>query len=301
MTATARIERLDGIVAAEEGVTALDSRSSWAEGVVYLPRTHSIRWSDLLADRILEHDLSTGAERVYGTGVEFTNGRTLGLDGSVIQCSHGRRRVERAVDGGVEAVVAEWNGVRFNSPNDVVVAGDGTVWFTDPPYGLVLPGEGHGGEREYGDHWVFRHDPVTGVTTPVVVDVEEPNGLAFSADESLLYVADSSRVTRGDAGNHHVRVYDVVGGRCKNGRVFATVEVGVPDGLRVDAADRVWVTAGDGVHVYSPAGDLLGSVLLPEKTANLCFGGPENTDVFIAATTTIYRVKALTTDAARRY
>lgn len=299
MTSTARIEGLDGVVAADAGVTALDSRSSWAEGVVYLPSTNSIRWSDLLADRILEHDLSTGIGTVYDTGVEFTNGRTLDLDGCVIQCSHGRRRVERVVDGGVEAVVAEWHGARFNSPNDVVVAQDGTIWFTDPPYGLVLPGEGHGGDREYGDHWVFRHDPASGVTTPAVLDVEEPNGLAFSVDESLLYVADSSRVTRGDEGNHHVRVYDVAGARCKNGRVFATVEVGVPDGLRVDAADRVWITAGDGVHVYSRGGELLGSVLLPEKTANLCFGGPDGTDVFIAATTTIYRVEALTTDAAR--
>jgi gluconolactonase len=301
MTATARIHRLDGIVVAEEGVTALDTRSSWAEGVVYLPETDSIRWSDLLADRILEYDLSTGAGKVYRTGVEFTNGRTLDLDGSVIQCSHGRRRVERVVDGVVEEVVAEWNGLRFNSPNDVVVAADGAIWFTDPPYGLVLPGEGHGGEREYGDHWVFRHDPVTGVTVPVVVDVEEPNGLAFSVGESLLYVADSSRVTRGEAGNHHVRVYDVVGGRCKNGRVFATVDVGVPDGLRVDIAGRVWITAGDGVHVFDADGGLLGSVLLPEKTANLCFGGPDNTDVFIAATSTIHRIRTRTTDAARRY
>ena len=300
MAAAARIQGLDGIVVTEEGVTALDSRSSWAEGVVYLPGTHSIRWSDLLADRILELDLTTGTGSVFATGVEFVNGRTLDLDGSVIQCSHGRRRVERVVDGRVEEVVAAWNGVRFNSPNDVVVASDGAIWFTDPPYGLVLPGEGHGGDREYGDHWVFRHDPATGVSAPVVVDVEEPNGLAFSPDESLLYVADSSRVTRGDAGNHHVRVYDVMDGRCKNGRVFATVDVAVPDGLRVDAAGRVWITAGDGVHVFGADGEPLGSVLLPEKTANLCFGGADNTEVFIAATTTIYRVKTLTTDAARR-
>ena len=300
MAAAARIHGLEGVVVAEEGVTAIDSRSSWAEGVVYLPGTHSIRWSDLQGNRILEHDLRTGTGSVFATGVEFTNGRTLDLDGSVIQCSHGRRRVERVVDGGVEEVVATWNGARFNSPNDVVGASDGAIWFTDPPYGLVLPGEGHGGDREYGDHWVFRHDPATGVTSPVVVDVEEPNGLALSADESLLYVADSSRVTRGDAGNHHVRAYDVVGGRCKNGRVFATVDVGVPDGLRVDAAGRVWITAGDGVHVFDADGQLLGSVLLPEKTANLCFGGADGTEVFIAATTTIYRVTALTTDAARR-
>jgi gluconolactonase len=286
---------------AEEGVTALDSRSSWAEGVVYLPATGSIRWSDLTANRILELDLRTGVPSVYASDVEFTNGRTLDLNGSVVQCSHGRRRVERVVDGRVEPIVTDWNGVRFNSPNDVVVASDGTVWFTDPPYGLVLPGEGHGGEREYGDHWVFRHDPAAASTVPVVVDVEEPNGLAFSPDESLLYVADSSRVTRGDAGNHHVRVYDVVEGRCKNGRVFATVDVAVPDGLRVDVEGRVWITAGDGVHVFAPDGALLGSVLLPETTANLCFGGPDNTDVFIAATSTIWRVKALTTDAARRY
>lgn len=133
MATTARIHRLEGVVVAEEGVTAIDSRSAWAEGVVYLPETDSIRWSDLQGNRILEHDLRTGTGSVFATEVEFTNGRTLDLDGSVIQCSHGRRRVERVVEGGVEEVVAEWNGVRFNSPNDVVVASDGAIWFTDPP------------------------------------------------------------------------------------------------------------------------------------------------------------------------
>lgn len=295
------VHGLTGLIAPDAAITVLDSGSVWAEGVVYLPATGRIRWSDIPADRIAEHDPATGQSSVYREQVGFTNGRTLDIDGSVLQCSHGRRRIERDRDGVVEPVVVDWRGVPFNAPNDVVVGPDGAIWFTDPPYGIIFPREGHPGEREYGDHWVFRHDPRTGRTDPVVTDVEEPNGLAFSPDGTVLYVADSSALTREDGGgNHHVRAYDVSGSRCKNGRTFATVPVGIPDGLRVDVEGRVWVTGGDGVHVYGPDGSHLGAVLLPETAANLCFGGPEGRDLYIAATTSIYHVATLTRDAAAR-
>lgn len=301
-----RVDALDGIVAAGAAVTVLDAGSVWAEGVVYLPATHRIRWSDIPRNRILERDLAAGITAVYRDDAEFANGRTLDLDGSVLQCSHGHRRVERDRDGVVLAVVDRWEGRRFNSPNDVVVGPDGAIWFTDPPYGILFAREGHPGRREYGDHWVFRYDRRTGRAAPVITDVEEPNGLAFSPDGSVLYVADSSFVARGDGGgNRHVRAYDVTypdgGARCKNGRIFAVMPVHVPDGLRVDVEGRVWVAGGDGVHVYASDGAHLGALLLPEVVGNLCFGGPDGTDLFVAATTSIYHLPTLTRDAAQRY
>lgn len=296
------IPDLDALIPPGASLRQVATGFNWVEGVVWIPQQQSLRWSEIPSSTIYEWSASTGQVTVYQTDVEFTNGRTLDHDGSVVQCSHGRRRIERDVDGTITPIVEKWQGRRFNSPNDVVVASDGAIWFSDPPYGIIFPTEGHPGEREYGDHWVFRHDPRSGQTVPVVTDVEEPNGLAFSPDESVLYVADSSKLTGNDAwaGNCHVRAYDVLGGRCKNGRTFCTVAVHVPDGLRVDEHGNVWVTAGDGIHVYAQAGEHLGHVPVPEVTANLCFGGAEGTDLFIAASTSIYTISTNTRDCARR-
>ncbi|WP_331948562.1 SMP-30/gluconolactonase/LRE family protein [Pengzhenrongella sp.] len=274
--------------------------STWCEGPLWLPALKVLRWSDIPGNRILELDPATGRTRVHRTDVEFTNGRTLDHDGSVLQCSHGRRAVEREVDGAVTTVVDRWSGGRFNSPNDIVVAADGTYWFTDPPYGIVFPREGHPGEREYGDHYVFRFDPATGDVRPVVIDVEEPNGLAFSPDESVLYVSDTSQALAAEGGgNHHIRAYDVLpGGRCKNGRVFAVISDGVSDGFRVDVQGRVWTSAGSSVQVFAPTGDLLATIPVPEVVANVCFGGPDGTDLYVAATTSIYRLSTCARDAA---
>jgi len=295
---------LEGLVPPGSSAALMASGSVWAEGVVYIPATHTVRWSDIPGNRIMQHDLAIETTSVYATDVEFTNGRTLDHDGSVIQCSHGRRRLERDRDGSVTPIVDHWNGAPFNSPNDVVVAADGSYWFTDPPYGIIFPREGHAGVREYGDHYVFRHEPQTGETRAVVLDVEEPNGLAFSPDGSILYVADSSGipqdadVVQPGVGNSHIRAYDVVGSRCKNGRTFATIGAGVPDGLRVDTRGNVWTSAADGVHVYSPAGEWLGRIPIPETVANLCFGGADGNELFIAATTSVYRVTTLVTDSS---
>ena len=291
--------RLLGLVA--EGTTAqwLGGDATWSEGPVYLPDDDAVIWSDIPGDRILRWDAATGAVSVHRTGVEFTNGRTLDLDGRVVACSHGRRAIERTEpDGETHVLVDRWNGVRFNSPNDVVVKSDGTIWFTDPAYGIIQAHEGHPGRREYGDHYVFRFDPADGALTPVVVDVEEPNGLAFSPDESLLYVSD----TAGAAGlghfggvNHHIRAYDVVHGRCaKNGRLFAEVSPGVPDGFRVDVHGNVWTSSADSVQVFASDGTRLGSIPVPQVVGNLCFGGRDRSTVFVVATTGLYRIATTT-------
>ncbi|MFI2566319.1 SMP-30/gluconolactonase/LRE family protein [Paenarthrobacter sp. NPDC018779] len=271
----------------------------WAEGPVWIPQSQTVRWSDIPNNRILEYSPESGQTREYATAVEFTNGRTLDRDGSVVQCSHGRRRVERDHDGVVSAIVDSFGGHRLNSPNDVVVAKDGTVWFTDPPYG-ILPGtvEGHEGEQEYGGCYVFRFDPATQELTPVVTDLVHPNGLAFSPDESVLYVADTAGPDRGSP--FRIAAYPVGNGTCGDGRTFVELEDNkVSDGFRVDVEGRVWTSAGASVRVYAPDGGLLTAVDVPERVSNLCFGGPDGQDLYLTATTSLYRLRTSTRDTVR--
>ncbi|WP_233153412.1 SMP-30/gluconolactonase/LRE family protein [Kineosporia sp. R_H_3] len=295
--------RMLDLVDADVTAQWLGGDAAWSEGPVYLPDEDAVLWSDIPGNRILRWDAAGGEVTVHRTDVEFTNGRTLDLQGRVVACSHGRRGIERTEpDGTTHVLVDRWTSpagpVRFNSPNDVVVKSDGTIWFTDPAYGIIQAHEGHPGTREYGDHHVFRFDPATGEVTPVVVDVEEPNGLAFSPDESLLYVADTA-VAAGLghflAANHHIRVYDVVHGRyAKNGRTFAEVSPGVADGFRVDVHGNVWTSSEDAVQVFAPDGVRLGAVPVPQKVGNVCFGGPDRSTLFVAATAGLYRIDTRT-------
>jgi len=257
-------------------------------------------FSEIFANRIMRWDARTGLT-VHRTDVEFTNGRTLDRDGRILACSHGRRAVEREnADGSVEVVVDRFGRHRLNSPNDIVVSRDGSIWFTDPPYGITQPREGHPGRREYGDNFVFRFDPVTCDLRPVVTDVEEPNGIALSPDERLLYVADSSGVRR-PGGNRHIRVYDLTTGVgegaepdtgpvAKNGRILARMERGVADGLRVDEVGNVWTSDGDAVAVLAPDGTRIGEVVIGEIVGNLCFGGRDGSELYITASAGLYRL-----------
>lgn len=278
--------------------------TTWAEGPVWLPERRVVRYSDIPASRIVEFSEDTGELTVYSDHAEYANGRTLDLDGSVVQCSHGRRAIEWDDAGQQKTIVDSWKGTRFNSPNDVVVKSDGTIWFTDPSYGIKKAGEGYEGELEYGDHFVFRFEPDTGRVDPVVIDVVMPNGLAFSPDESILYVADSSMDAPSAAadparpGGHSIHAYDVVEGRhAKNGRIFAEVSPGLPDGFRVDVNGNIWTSSLDSVQVFSPAGELIERVPVPEKVANVCFGGDDGTTLYITASTSLYRIRTMTTDA----
>jgi gluconolactonase len=284
----------------------LGTAATWAEGPVWLPDERALRFSDIPANRILQWSEATGTIEVFADEVEFTNGRTLDLDGSVVQCSHGRRRVERAVGDQVQPIVDRWGEHRLNSPNDVVVKSDGTIWFTDPSYGIKGDVEGHPGDLEYGDHYVFRFDPSTGDLRPVVIDVEMPNGLAFSPDETLLYVADSAitqpvgeRAAELPPGGHSIHVYDVHEGRlAKNGREFTEINPGLPDGIRVDERGNVWSSSADSVQVFAPDGTRVEQIPVPEKIGNLCFGGADGTTLYVVATTSLYRIETTVRDAA---
>jgi gluconolactonase len=289
----------NSLVEAGSALERLFTGAAWTEGPVWLPESHCVRFSDIPNDRTLLYDAATGVTSVAREPAGYANGRTLDRAGRVVQCSHGRRAVEFDVDDGPpRTIVDRWRQRRFNSPNDVVVAADGSVWFTDPPYGIHSSGrEGHPGEPEYDGCFVFRCEPATGAVGPVVTDMTHPNGLAFSPDESALYVADSARLWIED-GPHHVRRYPVAGPEVVGeGEVFAEIEHGVPDGLRVDVLGRLWVSAADGLHVFGPDGAHLTHVPVPEVVGNLCFGGADGSDLYITASTSLYRIRTTTRPA----
>jgi gluconolactonase len=225
--------------------------------------------------------------------VEFTNGHTLDRDGSVVSCSHGNRRIERRTpDGVVTPLVDRYRNRRLNSPNDVVIKSDGTIWFTDPPYGIASDHEGHAATSEQDANHVFRFDPATGELTAVTAEVEEPNGLAFSVDESILYVSDTSAALRDDgSGNHQIVSFDVVDGRTLSPRgVFAVVEPGLPDGFRVAETGHLVTSSASGLQIFTGDGRAIGRIDLPEKTSNCVFGGPDGRTLFVTASTSLYRI-----------
>jgi len=293
--------RFAPVVANYPDLERLATGAIWSEGPVWIAEDDSVLWSDIPNDRMLRWSARDGM-RVWRERVEFTNGHARDLDGSLLHCSHGLRAIFRtAVDGsGQRTVVDRWKGRRFNAPNDIVVKSDGTIWFTDPPYGLIIPEEGHGGESEIGDCYVFRLDPRIGTVEPVTDLPEHPNGLAFSPDESMLYVSDTSGALPGHGSNHCIWAFDVVEGRpLANGRVFAEVSPGVPDGFRVDAQGWIYTSAQDGVQVLHPDGTLIGRIRVPEKVGNVTFGGPGRDVLYIAASTSLYRIRLATRGVQR--
>jgi gluconolactonase len=236
--------------------------------------------------------------RVWREAVDFTNGHVLASDGSLLHCSHGRRAIVRTrFDAagrplGDDIVVDRYQDRRLNSPNDIVVKRDGSLWFTDPPYGILSDREGHRADSELGDCYVFRFDPATGALRVVSDFVDEPNGLAFSPDESVLYVSDTSAALRTDgSGHHHIVAFDVPGGQdLAHPRVFAVVEPGLADGFRVDVHGFLYTSSADSVQVYHPDGTRIGRIPVPEKVGNLVFGGEGGNELFICASTSLYRI-----------
>ena len=297
----ARIEIFDSrfapVVGHQPALERLATGAIWSEGPVWIAEDDSVLWSDIPNDRMLRWSQADGM-RVWREHVEFTNGHTRDHNGDLLHCSHGLRAVFRTRWDGADQrlVVDRWQGKRLNAPNDIVVKSDGTIWFTDPPYGLVIPEEGHGGESEIGDCYVFRFDPRDGTLEPVTDLPEEPNGLAFSPDESCLYVSDTSAALRSDGGgNHCIFAFDVIDGRhLANGRVFAVVVPGLADGFRVDRHGWIYTSSLDSVQVYDAAGVRLAKIYVPEKVGNVTFGGPQRDCLFIAASTSLYRIRLAT-------
>lgn len=282
------------------GSAALDELYSgcrWAEGPVWFADLNCLLWSDIPNQRIMRYS-QDGDVSVFRNNSNFINGNTRDRQGRLVSCEHGGRRVVRTeIDGTITVLADSYRGKKLNSPNDVVVKSDGSVWFTDPTYGILSNYEGYKSEPEQATRNVYRLDPATGELAIVCDDFGQPNGLAFSPDESRLYVADS-------ASSHdihwprHIRVFDVVDGKTlANGRVFCDIDAGLPDGFRVDVDGNIWTSAADGVHCFGPDGALLGKILVPQTVANVTFGGPRGNRLFITATKSLYAVYLATTGA----
>lgn len=269
-------------------VKQLATGFDWAEGPVWMGDANCLLFSDIPNNRIMRWSPDTGLS-IYREPSNYTNGHTRDHQGRLISCEHGGRRVSRTEHDGTISVIADnFEGKRFNSPNDVVVKSDGSIWFTDPHYGIMTNYEGHKSEPELPCQ-VYRVDPKTGQVSVIITDMNCPNGLAFSLDETKLYVADTGRMFSDD--KQHIKVYDIAADNtASNGAIFHTLEPGASDGFRLDTEGNIWTSAGDGVHCINPSGRLLGKILVPELVSNVCFGGRAKHVLYITATTSIYKI-----------
>jgi gluconolactonase len=271
-------------------VERLWTGARWSEGPAWFAAGRYLVWSDIPNNRMLRYDETDGSVSVFRNVSNYSNGNTVDREGRLVSCEHYARRVTRTEHNGLITIIADnYEGKRFNSPNDVVVKSDGSIWFSDPPYGHLIDYEGELGESEIGNNNVYRVDPMSGEVTPVCVDFDKPNGLAFSPDEKYLYIADTGASHKPN-GNKHIRRFDVKenGQALGKSKVFAESTSGLFDGFRVDRDGRIWTSAADGVHCYLPDGTLIGKILIPELVANVCFGGAKLNRLFICGTTSLY-------------
>ena len=300
-----RIEALDPRFKYKIGNTYIERIATgcrWAEGPVYIRDGGYLLWSDIPNNRIMRWNEDDGHVSVFRSPSNFSNGHTRDREGRLISCEHDSRRVTRTEhDGSITVLMDKFNGKPLNAPNDVVVAADGAVWFTDPGFGIFGNYEGHRADPELPAN-VYRFDPKTGRATVVFVpEAGRPNGIAFSPDEKKLYV-----IVMAFPGGRpaEIRVFDVNGDKLANGKIFAAdFTKGNTDGMRLDVDGNVWCSMGsgdpaeDGVRCYAPNGDLIGKIHLPETCANLCFGGKKKNRLFMCGSTSIYAVYVETVGA----
>jgi gluconolactonase len=271
-------------------VERLWTGARWTEGPVYFPAGRYTLFSDIPNDRIMRYDETDGSVSVFRTPCGYANGHTVDRQGRLVSCEHGGRRVSRTEhDGRITVIADNYQGKPLNSPNDVVVKSDGSIWFTDPPYGILSDYEGHKAEPENGN-FVYRVDGHTGDISVVADDFIRPNGLAFSRDEKQLYIVDSAGGrTKGQP--KHIRVFDVSeDGTLSGGKEFADCTAGRFDGMRFDDAGRLWAATDDGVHCIDKDGTLIGKIKIPEICANVVFGGAKRNYLYICATNSLYGV-----------
>ncbi|WP_227270157.1 SMP-30/gluconolactonase/LRE family protein [Roseobacter weihaiensis] len=271
-------------------VERLWTGARWSEGPVWFAPGRYLLWSDIPNNRMLRFDETDGSVSTFRQPSQNANGHTVDRQGRLVSCEHLTRRVTRTeFDGSITVIADSFEGKRLNSPNDVVVKSDGSIWFTDPSYGILMDYEGDRAESEIGACHVYRVAP-SGEITRVADDYVKPNGLAFSPDESHLYIADTG-VTHTPGGPAHIRKHRVhADGTLSGGAVFAECTSGVFDGFRLDREGRIWSSAADGVHCLAPSGELIGKVLIPEMVGNVCFGGAKLNRLFICGTTSLYSV-----------
>ena len=271
-------------------VERLWTGARWSEGPAWFAAGRYLLWSDIPNNRIMRFDDTSGSVSVFRSPSNNANGLTVDRQGRLVACEHLSRRVTRTeFDGSVTVLADAIDGKRLNSPNDVVVKTDGSVWFTDPSYGIMMDYEGDRAAPETDGCHVYRLDP-NGTVRVVASDYRKPNGLAFSPDEQYLYISDTGGTHDSD-GPRHIRRHRVqADGVLSGGEVFAECTNGFFDGFRCDRDGRLWTSAADGVHCYNPAGQLIGKVLIPEFVSNVCFGGEKLNRLFICGTTSLYAI-----------
>ena len=271
-------------------VERLATGCRWAEGPVWFGDHGCLIWSDIPNDRMLRWDERSGAVSVFRQPTGYANGNTRDRQGRLITCEHlGRRVVRTEPDGSLSVLADRFEGKRLNSPNDVVVKSDGSIWFTDPPFGLLGDYEGRRADAELPTD-VYRIDGASGRIDKVADGIDRPNGLCFSPDESILYIVECGTSPRS------ILAFDVghKGARLENRRIFIDAGPGTPDGMRCDIAGNLWCGWGmgnpdlDGVMIFNPQGRPIGRVRLPERCANVCFGGPMGNRLFMAASQSVY-------------
>lgn len=293
--------RFDVLLRRDSALEKLCTGAKWSEGPVAVEARGLVIWSDIPNNRLVAWSADKGFHE-YQKPSHFSNGHAIDLQGRIINCEHGRRCISRTVFGGeTEILVDRYQGKRLNSPNDVVVKSDGSIWFSDPRYGILSNEEGYAAESEIGADHVYRFDPQSGEITAVATDLVRPNGLAFSPDESLLYVSDTS-ASHDAHGRHELRVYPVHadGKSLGEGRTFAVVTPGLPDGFRLDEQGHIFTSSQDSIQVYHPDETLLGKIYVPEKIANCTFAGEDFDTLYITASTSLYRIRLNTRAAVRR-
>jgi gluconolactonase len=281
-----------GLIRPEEPVVTLWDGTDFGEGPAFFPASRSLVWSDITNDRLLRYDDGTGGVGVFRSPSGFANGNSVDREGRLVTCEGGGRRVTRTEhDGAVTVIADRYRGMRLNSPNDVVVRSDGSIWFTDPSYGVDEAKFGGGGAAEIGGQNVYRVDPASGAVELVCDDFLQPNGLAFSPDERLLYVSETGG-THDPGLPFSIGVYEVSeSGRLGGGRRFATCRTGVFDGFRVDAAGNVWTSGGAGIECYRPDGTPLGNVRIAgQQVTNLVFGGADRRRLFATGLRSLFAV-----------
>ncbi len=284
-------DRFRACILGNASVEKIADGCRWAEGPVWFGDGNYLIWSDIPNNRMQRWHWD-GRVDTYRTDSMNSNGNTRDREGRLVSCSHGARKVIRTEpDGKITTIADSYQGKKLNSPNDVVVKSDGSIWFTDPPYGIMSDYEGFKSPQEQDGCYVYRVSPDLSEITVVCDDFVKPNGLAFNPDESKFYVADSA-VSHDPNAPHHIRVFDVAadGKTLSGGEVFAEITPGLPDGFRFDTDGRLWTSAQDGIHCYLPDGTLIGKILIPETVANLTFGGPKKNRMFITATSSVYSV-----------
>ena len=285
-------ERFQKLVFGNVHLDKLYTGCRWSEGPAYFAAGKYLVWSDIPNDRLMRFDETDGSVSVFLAPALNHNGHTVDREGRLVSCEHRGRCISRIEHDGSRTVLADkYQGKRLNSPNDLVVKSDGSIWFTDPSYGIDSDYEGDAAAHEIGASNVYRIDPATHEVSAVATDFVKPNGLAFSVDEKQLYIADTG-ASHVKNGPRHIRVAKVSadGRSLGKAELFATCTIGMFDGFRLDTSGNIWTSAADGVHVYTPEGALIGKIRVPEVVANVCFGGPKLNRLYICGTTSLYAI-----------